>query len=94
MSYRDEYIAKMKLQLDELNASMTLFEIKAHEASIDAQAKYQEGLKHMHLQSQLALAKLSELKVASDSTWDNLVAESEKVRAALVHAYDDFKSRL
>ena len=44
MSKRDAYVAKMKLQLDELNAKMAELEAKAKEAKEDARDKYNEEL--------------------------------------------------
>jgi hypothetical protein len=92
MSHRDEYIAKMKLQLDELNLSMAEFETKAQAARADAAITYQEELVKLRQQSKLASGKLDELKAAGEDAWDKLVLDSEKVRDAFVHSYHDFKS--
>ncbi|HEY8024443.1 MAG TPA: hypothetical protein VIF60_07755 [Burkholderiaceae bacterium] len=92
MSQRDEYIAKMKLQLDEINLSIAEFEAKAHAARKDAETTYQEGLAKLRLESKLALDKLEELKAAGEGTWDKLVIETDKLRDAFVHSYHYFKS--
>jgi hypothetical protein len=42
MSKRDEYIERMKLQLDELDAKMDKLEAKAKVAKEDMRAKYKE----------------------------------------------------
>ncbi|PRC90819.1 hypothetical protein [Solimicrobium silvestre] len=91
MSHRDEYIAKMKLQLDNLNLSIAQFETKAHAMQLDAQDAYKEGLVKLHIQSKLAIEKFDELKESSDNSWDQLVAETEKVRDAFVDSYHYFK---
>jgi hypothetical protein len=94
MLNRDEYIAKMKLQLDELNLSMSKLEANAHEIKKDAQARYEVEMDRLRLQSQLAKVKFDELKVATENSWDELVAETEKVRDAFIHSFHYFKSQV
>ncbi len=91
MSKKDSYIAKMKLQLDELEAKMNRVEAKAKEDALD---KYQEEIGKLRKQSKLAVAKLEELKAASEETWESMVTEMEKVRDAFVHSFHYFKSQL
>ncbi|MER2504356.1 MAG: hypothetical protein ABTQ24_00535 [Azonexus sp.] len=66
MSKRDEYVAKMKLQLDELNAKMDELEAKAKAAKEEARDKYKEEMGKLRHQSQLAVAKLDELKASGE----------------------------
>ena len=94
MTSKDAYIEKMKTQLDELNGSMDELEAKAQEAKEDARDKYQAEMAKLHKQSKLALEKLDELKAAGDDTWQNMFAETEKVRDAFVHSFHYFKSQL
>lgn len=91
---RDEYVAKMKLQLDELNAKMDKLEAKASEAKEEARAKYKEEMTKLRQQSKLAKGKLDELKAAGEDSWDVMVAEMEKVRDAFKHSFNYFKSQL
>lgn len=94
MTKREEYIAKLKLQLDELDAKMDKIEAKAKDAKEDARAKYQEQVAKLHDQSKLAKSKMAELKAAGEDKWESLVAETEKVRDAFIHAFNYFKSQL
>ena len=94
MSKRDVYVAKMKLQLDELNARMGELEAKAKEAKEDARDKYNEDLGKLRHQSQLAVAKLDELKASGEDKWEAMVAETEKIRDAFIHSFNYFKSQL
>ena len=72
MSTRDVYIAKMKLQLDELNVQMGKAELRAKEAREDVRDKYKEEMAKLHAQSQLAVAKLEEMQ-------DLLLAEMRRL---------------
>jgi ATP/maltotriose-dependent transcriptional regulator MalT len=90
---KDAYIAKMKLQLDELNEKMEELESRAHEAKLEAQEKYKEEMAKLRAQSKLALDKLGELKSATESNWQELVTNTEKVRDAFVSSFHYFKSQ-
>ncbi len=94
MTTRDAYIAKMKLQLDELDAKMDQLEAKASEAKADAVEKYQLEMSKLRQQSTLAKARLADLKEAGEDKWDAVVAEMEKVRDAFSHSFNYFKSQL
>ena len=94
MMKRDEYIAKLKLQLDELDARMETIEAKAKGAREDAREKFQQEMARLRDQSKLAKSKMAELKAAGEDKWEALVAETEKVRDAFVHAFKYFKSQL
>ncbi len=91
---RDAYIAKMKLQLDELNAKIDDLEAKAQEAKADVRDKYREEMKKLRHQSKLAVAKLDEIKSAGEDKWENMVTEMEKIRDAFTHSFHYFKSQL
>lgn len=94
MSKRDEYIAKMKIQLDELDAKIDKVEAKATEAKEDARAKYREEMTKLREQSKLAKGKLVELKAAGEDKWEAMVTEMEKIRDAFTHSFNYFKSQL
>ncbi len=94
MNKKDAYIEKMKLQLDELNTSMDELGNKAQEAKLDAKEKYEEEMAKLRAQSRLAVAKLDELRGASEDKWEEMVAGAEKVRDAFIHSFHYFKSQL
>jgi len=94
MSKRDVYIAKMKLELDELDAKIEKVEAKAKEAKENARDKYKEEMGKLRQQSKLAKGKLAELVAAGEDSWETMVAEMEKIRDAFVHSFNYFKSQL
>ena len=91
---REEYIEKIKLQLDEANVKMSELEAKAQQAKADAREKYDEEMGKLRQKSDLAMAKLEELKAAGEDSWDAMVAEMEKIREAFVHSFNYFKSQV
>ena len=94
MSTKDAYIAKMKLQLDELNLQMSKLEAKATQAKANAQEKYKEEMSKLRQQSKIAKNKLEELMAAGEGNWDSMVTEMEKIRDAFTHSFSYFKSQL
>ena len=94
MTKRDEYIQKMKSQLDELNAKMDDVEAKAKDAKEEALAKYREEVARLRHQSKVAAAKLEELKSAGEDRWEAMVAEMDKLRDAFIHSFHYFKSQI
>jgi predicted nucleic acid-binding Zn-ribbon protein len=94
MTTKNVYIETMKTQLDELNTNMQKLEAKTQEAKDDARHAYQEELRKMRHQSALAVAKFDELKAASESSWDKMVAEMDKVRDAFRNSFRYFKSQV
>ena len=94
MTTREEYIVKMKLQLDELNISIAEYESKAHQAQSDAQIAYRDSLFKLRQQLKLTHEKLDELKSSSESSWDQLVVETEHIRDVFLDSFHYFKSHL
>ena len=93
MTKRDEYVAKMKSQLDDLNAQLDKLAAKSEGAKKDIQAKYKQEMADLRAQSSQASAKLDELKNAGEDAWENMVAEVDKIGDALKHSYNYFKSQ-
>lgn len=91
---RDEYTAKMKLQLDELNTRIDAIEAKAHEIKEDARKMYHAEVVKLRQQSKLAMDKLGELKTSGEDSWVKMVAEMDKIRDAFIHSFKYFKSQI
>lgn len=94
MSKRDEYIERMKRQLDELNAQLTELEGKGEAAQAEFKEKHKEQISQVREHYHSALTKMSEIKSASEDKWESLVEEGEKVQKAFVHSFNYFKSQL
>ena len=94
MSKQDVYVAKMKLQLDELNVKMKELEAKAKDAKADAKARYDEEMAKLRHQSELAGTKLDELTAAAEGSWHKMVADMVKLRTAFTSSFHYFKSQV
>lgn len=94
MTTRDEYTAKMKLQLDEFNTTIDNLEAKVIEAKQDARAAYSAEVAKLRAQSQSAVTKFEEMKASGEESWDKMVAEMNKISDAFVHSFSYFKSQI
>jgi len=91
---REEYSAKIKLQLAELNANVDVMEAKMQLAKAEVRATYRGELAKLRLQSEQASDKLAQMQTSGEETWDKMVLEMDKVRDAFVHSYNYFKAQL
>lgn len=94
MTKKSIYIEKMKEQLDTLNDNMNKLDAKTEQAKEDARDLYKEEIRKLKHQSKLAVAKLDEMKTASEDGWEAMVAEMDKVRDAFTHSFHYFKSQV
>ena len=92
MSTRDEYVAAMKLRLDEWNAELAVLEAKAHETQEDAKEKYQEQLRALHARRLEGEKQLEAIRAATEESWMQLKADTDTVWAAFKDAVHQFKS--
>lgn len=94
MSKRDEYVEKMKLHLDGLNTQFEELEAKGKIAQADFREKYASQIAELNNHYKAGLAKMGEIKSASEDEWESLVAEGDKTQEALKHSYHYFKSQM
>lgn len=94
MSRRHEYVEKIKRQLDEMNAKIDELQVKRSQAEGKAKVEYQEKLAIFRERADAARAKLREIRESPEESWEELKAEMENIREALVHSYRYFKSQL
>lgn len=72
MTNRDEYVAKLKEQLDRWNADMERWEGKAKSAQVEMKERYKRELDVLEAQRELARYNLRLLENASTSAWTDL----------------------
>ncbi|MGQ4878140.1 hypothetical protein ACOJCM_06155 [Billgrantia sp. LNSP4103-1] len=72
MNRRDEFIQRMKAQLDEWNAEIDALAARARQASTEAQARYQDDIERLRRRRDETRRRLEELQYASEAAWDAL----------------------
>jgi len=90
LSSRDQYVEKMKAQLDEWNARIAALEEKGNEVKEDAKVKYQEQLTALRAQRAEGEKKLEEMQAATESTWEQVKMETDNVWEAFKESYQAF----
>jgi hypothetical protein len=93
MPTKEMYIVKMNQQLDEMKEAIDALEVEARKAGGVARKKYLFELTKLRRQAQLLARKLDELKSVAENSWENMIADVEKMRDAFVHSFHYLQSQ-
>ena len=95
MSKRDEYVEKIKAQIDDWNADITKVEERAAQASDEMKTKYEQCLDSLRAERAAAYQKIEQIIDASDDAWDEIQANAddlwERSKAAFAAAKREFE---
>jgi chromosome segregation ATPase len=94
MATREEYIEKMKRQLDGWNDDIDKLQARLAELTGPAKEKLEPFLTKAIESRDAALRKLAELKDSGDASWDKVEAEAEHLWKTLRQSINYFKSQL
>ncbi len=90
---RDEYVEKLKKQLDQWNAEISYLEARADQMSAEAKADYEQHIKDLRQQSRDAHAKLQEIQKAHLHAWEDLRAGAEQIWRTMEESFKRASSR-
>ncbi len=93
MSQRDEYVQRMKNQLDDWNADIDQLEKRVQSFSADAKAKYQKQLNETRKRQRALEQRIDELRTAGEGAWEDLRGQVEHAWKAFEHSVNYFKSQ-
>jgi hypothetical protein len=97
MTTRDEYVEKMKAQLDRWNADIAKWEAKAQETQAGARVEYDKQLAALRQQRDQMLYQLNLLQSAAGNAWVDLVrgadAAWDSMREAIEKAATHFQRK-
>lgn len=97
MTSREEYVEKMKAQLDQWNADIAQWEAKALEAQAGARAEYDKQLAMLRQHRDQALYQLNLLQSAAGNAWVDLArgtdAAWDSMRQAIAKAATHFQRK-
>jgi hypothetical protein len=95
MSTRDEYVAKLKAQLDEWNAEVGKWETKAKGAQADARIEYEKLLEASRRQRDQAMEQMRQGQASAGDAWQDLAKGADqawtKAREAFTKAGSHFR---
>lgn len=93
MSAKDEYVRKMHLKLDQLNAEIDVLAAKADRAEADARAEYHKQIESLRGKRDHARKRMDELQQSGEGAWEDLKAGVDMAWDALGEAVSSAKSR-
>jgi predicted nucleic acid-binding Zn-ribbon protein len=77
MSTKDEYLAKLKTQLDSWQVEVGELEAKASEATDDIKAEIDEQIANLRVKFSEGEVKFNELADATEEAWEELKVDAE-----------------
>lgn len=84
---RDEFVAKMQQEMEELNVKLTELRTKAQAMSGQAREQVEQQIKNLEQEQKEATAKFESLKSATAEKW-------EELKAGAADALDRFKKSM
>ena len=93
MMNREEYVAKLKGQLDQWNAEAAKWEAKAKDAQAGMQAEYARQLEQFHKRRDEALAELRRVQGASADAWSEMMRGADAAFRSMQEAFDRARSK-
>src|SRR5918999_6238794 len=88
MISRDEYVRKLKSQIDEWNAEAAKWEAQAKAAHAGMQAEYWKQLQQYRARRDAALAELARMQSASASAWKDVMRGADAAMKNMQEAFD------
>jgi hypothetical protein len=92
MMNRDEYVRKLKTQLDQWNAEAAGWEAKAREAQAHMKAEYEKQLAAVNGRRDEALYQLKLLQNASLDAWQDMMRGTEEAWKNMHEAFGKARS--
>jgi multidrug resistance efflux pump len=94
MTKRDEYVAKLKQQLDQCNAEITKWEAKAKGAQAGLEAEYEKQLQALRQHRDNAMKQMGRVQSATEEAWADLKQGTDDAWGKMREAFDKARSRL
>ena len=92
MEKRDEYVEKMKVQLDQWNGEIAKWEAKADIAQAGARAEFDKRLEAVRQQREQALYQLRLMQSAAGDAWLEMMKGTDEAWARMREAFDKASS--
>ena len=92
MNKREQYIDKLKAQLDEWNAEVAKWEAKSRSAQADMRIEYEKRLDAFRRQRDQALEQMHRVQAATGDAWTDLVHGADDAWARMRAAFEKASS--
>ena len=88
MADRDDYVKKLKSQLDHWNAEMAKWETQTKAAQASMRAEYDNQIAAFRQKRDQAIEQLSKVQSASGEAWKDLARGADEAWARMSEAFD------
>jgi DNA repair exonuclease SbcCD ATPase subunit len=88
MVNRDEYVQKLKSQIDQWNAEAAKWEAKAKQAQAGMQTEYSKQLEQYRARRDEALAELRRIQNAGADAWREMMRGADAAVKSMQEAFD------
>jgi hypothetical protein len=92
MATRDEYVEKMKMQLDTWNAELAKWEAKAKSAQADAKPQIDRQVELIKQHRENAMYQMKLMQAAAGEAWVDLAKGADEAWASMREAFDKASS--
>jgi lipid II:glycine glycyltransferase (peptidoglycan interpeptide bridge formation enzyme) len=92
MSKRDQYVEKLKTQLDEWNAEVTKWEAKSRSAQADMRVEYEKQLEAFRQRRNQALEQMHKVQASTGDAWIDLARGADDAWAKMREAFEKAQS--
>ena len=89
---RDEYVAKLKSQIDNWNAEAAKWEAKAKQAQAGMQADYERQLAQFRTRRDTAMNEVQRLQNASADAWKAMMQGADAALKSMQAAFEKARS--
>jgi len=93
MKKRDEYVEKLKKQLDDWSAEASKWEAKAKAAQANMRTDYEKQLAAFHQHRDHALEQMRKVQASSSEAWTDLVRGTDDAWARMREAAEKARSQ-
>jgi lipid II:glycine glycyltransferase (peptidoglycan interpeptide bridge formation enzyme) len=93
MANRDEYVEKLKSQLDHWNAETAKWEAQTKAAQANMRAEYDKQLAAFRQKRDDAIAQLTKVQSASGEAWKELARGADEAWARMSEAFEKAQSQ-
>ena len=93
MMNRDEYVQKLKAQLDQWNAEVGNWEARAKVAQDEMKTRYEHQLVQFRSRRDEGVAQLQRLQAASGQAWSEMTKGVDESWRAMREAFDRARSQ-
>ena len=88
MTKRDEYLEKLKGQLDQWNTQVTKWEAQAHDAQAHMKADYEKQLEALKRHRDEAMEQMRRVQSATGEAWMDLARGADEAWSKMREAFE------